>query len=261
MKTIVITGSTRGIGFGLAKEFLARDCSIVVSGRTQIAVDQAVAQLSSAGDSRRVAGIACNTCDLDQVQALWDFAAGAFGRVDIWINNAGISRGSAHLEDIPVADVRAVVDTNILGAIQGACVALRGMRQQGTGAIYNMEGLGSDGRRIGGLHLYGLTKQALAYLTDSLADEVSGSHILVGAIRPGMVITDMITGQYANRRAEWERSRPILEAISERVETVAPVLAAKVLANKKNRARLQFGGAWRWIAKLPKIIAARRSQH
>jgi NAD(P)-dependent dehydrogenase (short-subunit alcohol dehydrogenase family) len=259
MKVIVITGSTRGIGFGLAREFLAQDCAVVISGRTQPAVDRAVAALIPAGDVRRVTGIACNTCDLDQVQALWDSAVRTFGRVDIWINNAGISRGAAHIEDIPAADVHMVIETNILGAIHGAVVALRGMRAQGAGAIYNMEGLGSDGMRLDGQHMYGLTKRALAYLTDSLADEVSGSRVIVGALRPGMMITDMIIGQYENRPAEWEKSRAILEAISEKVEVVAPVLVSKILANTRNGARLKFGGAWQMVKKLPKIIAARRS--
>jgi NAD(P)-dependent dehydrogenase (short-subunit alcohol dehydrogenase family) len=258
MKIVIITGSTRGIGFGLAGEFLRRDCAVVVSGRSQNAVDRAVSLLAKACDPKRVAGMACDVSDRGQVQALWDFAVRNFGHVDIWINNAGISRGAPHLEEIAPADMRAVVETNILGALHGAAVALQGMRSQGAGAIYNMEGLGSDGRRIDGLHLYGLTKCGLAYLTDSLADEVRGSGVIVGAIRPGMVMTEMITGQYENRRAEWDQSRAILEALSERVETVAPVLVEKILANKKNGARLLFGGPWRMLGKMPRLIAARR---
>jgi NAD(P)-dependent dehydrogenase (short-subunit alcohol dehydrogenase family) len=258
MKTIVITGSTRGIGFGLAREFLARGCAVIISGRKQAAVERAVATLSAGSEVKRVAGIACEVCDHQQVQELWDFAARTFGGVDIWINNAGISHGAPHLEDVPLAELQAVAQTNMMGTLYGATVAMRGFRSQGRGALYNLEGLGSDGRRMDGLHLYGLTKRAVAYLTDSLADEARGSGVIVGAIQPGMVMTDMITRSYANRPEEWARSRAVLEVISERVETVAPVLAQKVLANTKNRARLRFGGMLRMILKMPRLMAARK---
>jgi NAD(P)-dependent dehydrogenase (short-subunit alcohol dehydrogenase family) len=260
MTNIVITGSTRGIGYGLAREFLARGCSVVISGRKQAVLDQAVASLEKDSGPGRAAGIVCEVCDCQQVEELWDFAVRKFGSVDIWINNAGISHGAPHLEDVPMAELQAVVQTNVLGALYGATVAVRGMRKQGHGAFYNMEGLGSDGRRIDGLHLYGLTKRALAYLTDSLADEVRGSGVIVGAIQPGMVMTEMITRQYANRPKEWEQSRAVLEVLSERVETVAPVLVEKVLANTKNRARLRFAGMLRMMIKMPRLIVARRKK-
>jgi NAD(P)-dependent dehydrogenase (short-subunit alcohol dehydrogenase family) len=177
----------------------------------------------------------------DQVQALWDAAKARFGRVDIWINNAGISLPQCSVCELPPDQIKAIVETNTLGAIYGARVAIKGMMEQGYGAVYNMEGLGSDGRKIQGLIPYGTTKYALAYLTDALADEVKGTPVIVGAIRPGMVVTDLITAQYVDRPAdEWVDARRIFNILADRVESVTPWLAARILDNRKNGARINW---------------------
>ena len=75
--------------------------------------------------------------------------------------------------------------TNLVGSMFGAKVALTGMREQGSGGLYNMEGLGSGGRRVEGLTLYGCSKSSLCYLTDALVEEMKDTPILVGALRPG----------------------------------------------------------------------------
>ena len=101
-----------------------------------------------------------------------------------------------------------------------------------------MEGLGSSGPMIRGLALYGITKSALSYLTKAMVQETKDTPILVGAIRPGMVATKLITGQYEGRPQEWERSKRIFNILCDRVETVTPCLAKKVLINKRNGANI-----------------------
>ncbi|HFB52617.1 MAG TPA: SDR family NAD(P)-dependent oxidoreductase, partial [Anaerolineae bacterium] len=83
MKTIVITGSTRGIGRGLATEFLKRGCNVVISGRTADTVERALAELRRDFPAGRIAGHLCDVTDISQVQSLWDAAVAAFGQVDI----------------------------------------------------------------------------------------------------------------------------------------------------------------------------------
>ena len=124
--------------------------------------------------------------------------------------------------------------------MHGAVVAIGGMLQQGYGAVYNMEGLGSNGRKINGLTLYGTTKYGLAYLTDALADETQGTPVIVGAIRPGMVVTDLLTKPFEGKPAEWEQAKKIYNLLAERVETVTPWIAVKVLANTKSGIRIQW---------------------
>jgi short-subunit dehydrogenase len=242
MKNIVITGSTRGIGYGLADAFLAMGCAVMVSGRKAETVIEAARILGEKHDKGRVFGQPCDVSRLEQVQALWDATASRFGQVDMWINNAGSAHGQTDLEDFSVETIHSNIDTNIIGTILGTQVALRGMRAQGSGAIYNMEGLGSNGMVVKGMTVYGTTKAAVSYFNEALAKEVDGSGIITGSINPGMVVTDLLTVQRSDDDAAWERQKRIFNILAERVETVAPVLARKMLENKKNGGKIQFAG-------------------
>jgi NAD(P)-dependent dehydrogenase (short-subunit alcohol dehydrogenase family) len=244
VKTIVITGSTRGIGYGLADEFLKLGCRVAVSGREQANVDRAAAELAARHGAESVWGQACDVTQPDQVQALWNGAVARFGQIDIWINNAGISTPLLRLWDQDAAEMRAVIETNIVGALNGSRVALRGMLAQGSGSLYNLEGFGSDGRIMAGMAPYGLTKYAMAYLTDALVKETRGTPVVVGALRPGMVMTRLITGQYEGKPEEWERAKGIFNILADRVETVTPFLARRILSNHRTGVRIRWlGGA------------------
>jgi NAD(P)-dependent dehydrogenase (short-subunit alcohol dehydrogenase family) len=242
MKTIVITGSTSGIGFGLADAFLARDCAVVISGHSQINLDEACRILAAKHDKSRMLAYLCDVSHYDEVQGLWNAATERFGRIDIWINNAGAGHRETPIWDYSRETIDKLVAANVTGALYGLNVASKGMMQQGFGGIYNMEGLGSSGPVIKGLALYSATKSALASLTTAAAKEVEGTTIIVGGLRPGMVATKLITGQYEGHPEEWKRVQRIFNILSDRVETVAPWLVDKILANKKNGTRIQWLG-------------------
>ena len=116
-KRIVITGSTRGIGYGLADAFLQRGCQVTLSGRSQESVDTAVAALATKHQASMVFGQACDVTDLEQIQHLWDASAAHFGAVDIWINNAGIAQDMQPLWDVSPQRVQAIVETNVVGVV------------------------------------------------------------------------------------------------------------------------------------------------
>jgi NAD(P)-dependent dehydrogenase (short-subunit alcohol dehydrogenase family) len=251
-KIIVITGSTRGIGFGLAEAFLARGCAVAVSGRTLESIQKAAAQLSDRYGADRILEQPCDVTRFLQVQALWVAARKRFGKIDIWINNAGIAHPLLPFWEHPPERVAAVIKTNLLGAMYGAQVALPGMLAQGSGFLYNMEGFGSSGGRMAkGMGLYGSTKAGLRFLTDELAHEMEGMPVRVGALRPGMVVTDMLTSQYEGRPEEWRRARRIFNILADRVETVAPWMAQKILENDQNGARISWTSTrkifWRFL--------------
>ena len=131
MKTIVITGSTRGIGLGLAAEFLKRECHVVVNGRSQSAVDQAVKDLAGWYPPDRVWGQPGDMTHYDQVQQLWDTAQAHFGSIDIWINNAGVAHPDLEFWDLPQAEIDKTVSLNLIGLMYGCRVAINGMLAQG----------------------------------------------------------------------------------------------------------------------------------
>jgi len=238
--SVVITGSTRGIGYALAVAFLQQGCQVTLSGRSQATVEEAVANLRAKYPPERIFGVACDVTDLDQVQRLWDEALQHFGRVDIWINNAGTASPRMNLWEAPPQKYDEVVRANIIGTMYGIKVALNGMLAQGSGALYNMEGFGARGRGMQGMTLYGSTKASVHFINKSLAQEVKGTPVITGGIAPGMVITEMITRQYVGREAELEKAKPILNIIAERPETVAPILVGKILKNHKNGVTITF---------------------
>jgi NAD(P)-dependent dehydrogenase (short-subunit alcohol dehydrogenase family) len=246
-KHIVITGSTRGIGYGLAEAFLGFGCSVAVSGRGKDAVKKAVAGLKSRHEAKRVFGLPCDVNVPEQVQVLWDRSLAQFGKVDIWVNNAGTSGKQGLVWELPAIEAQVPILTNILGTVYGAQVAMRGMLAQGFGAIYNMEGMGSDGRKHAGLTIYGTSKYAIHYFTESLALEAKDTPVIVSALRPGMVITDMIVDRYKDRPAEWERAKKIFNIIADSVENVTPWLARRMIANQKNGTVIAYSSRWKLL--------------
>lgn len=237
-QTIVVTGSTRGIGKGLVTEFLRMGHQAVVTGRSRQAVDAAVAELAPLGP---IIGVPCDVRSRDAQQAVWDAAVARFGRVDVWINNAAIATDHELLAALPGDQVAATVETNLLGTVYGAQVAIAGMLRQGGGRVYTFEGFGSDGMTNPGLTTYGATKYAIRYLTASLAKEYADTPVLVGSLSPGIVATDLLLYSSKSRDpAQWERSKRILNILGDRVETVTPWLARAAIENTKQGAKIAW---------------------
>jgi NAD(P)-dependent dehydrogenase (short-subunit alcohol dehydrogenase family) len=247
MANVVVTGSTRGIGLGLVKEFKRLGHNVVVSSRGAAAVDAALAGVKAAPGAGEAIGIACDVSNRVAVQALWDGAAKALGSIDIWINNAGLTGPKRNVSELTDAEIKPVLDTNLWGMIYGTQVPLAGMTAQGRGKIFNFEGFGSDGMTAPGLTVYGFTKRALTYFTKSVNKEIKGSPVLLGTISPGIVVTDLLEESKDEDPARWEKTKKLYNILADRVETVVPYLASEVLKADKP------GAAIRWLT-MPKAI-------
>jgi NAD(P)-dependent dehydrogenase (short-subunit alcohol dehydrogenase family) len=241
MQTIVITGSSRGIGNGLARAFLAQGCQVVVSGSTATSTEKALSALRTEFPADKILGYPCNVTQLADHTALWNATIARFGRVDVWINNAGIGHPMQMVWELPVERYRDLVETNLMGVLYGSRVAITQMLAQGGGQLFNMEGFGSDGRLRAGLSVYGATKSAVTYLTRSLAAEVQGTPVRVGRLSPGIVITEFLSDQYKADPQGFESAKKIFSILGDKVETVTPWLAERVLNNQKN------GASFSWL--------------
>jgi NAD(P)-dependent dehydrogenase (short-subunit alcohol dehydrogenase family) len=241
-KTFVITGSTRGIGLGLARELLTRKHRVAVSGRSTAAVEQAVAGLlPAATDPGAVAGFACEVADRAQVEALWRAAFERFGRVDVWVNNAGISHARQRIGELADADLAAIMETNLIGMMHATQVALTGMRAQGFGTIYNMEGFGSNGMASPGMSLYGASKNALTYFTKCLVDETRDSPVRICYLSPGIVVTDLLRRDMSGQsESERQRTMRLYNILADRIETVTPFLADGIVAERSSGSRVAW---------------------
>lgn len=245
--TVVVTGSTRGIGRGLAEQLLARGANVVVTGRSAAAVDRAVAEMSgSRGD--RILGQPCDVRNAKDLQDLWDAATARFGSVDIWINNAGISTPRYPIWDLPTDTVDAVIDTNLRGSIHGTRIAVAGMLRQGRGTVYNMEGFGSGNQQADGMTTYGTTKRAVRYLSEAANKDLTDSPVRVGTISPGIVVTDLLVADYEDQPERLEKAKKIFNILGDHVEPVTSYLAEQLLSADPPPQKIK------WLTK-PKVFA------
>lgn len=236
---VVVTGSTRGIGLGLARELLARDARVVVSGRSAGRVAAAAAEL---GVPDRVEGVVCDVTDHASVQSLWDAAVRRFGQVDIWINNAGSTAIPVPLWEVPADELRRTVETNVLGTIYGTQVAVAGMRSQpGRGRVFNVEGMGSKGEVQAGLLPYGTTKAAIGYFDRALLKDLDGTGVAICSVRPGINVTDhLLYGAEHLSPERWAKTRKIFNILGDTPETTTPFLAERILATHKTGSRIAW---------------------
>ena len=235
MKKVVITGSTRGIGLSMAKEFLEKGCKVTITGRAPKASESLIRELASYEGSYQY--VSCNVRNINEIEALWEAASKHWGGIDIWVNNAGQNVPHEFCYNTEAAYVDAVIDTNMKGVIYGSQVAAKNMLLQGYGHIWNMEGLGSNDMIQVKTILYGTTKRALTYFTKGLAKELKGTPVMAGLLSPGMVLTEFMT-----KTPEGEVS-PVLQNksfqfifnnLGDRPETVADFFIPRILGNRKN---------------------------
>ncbi len=132
-KTVVITGSTRGIGLGMAKEFLLRGHNVVVTGTSDQSVEKG---LKNIGENKNVIGVTCLVENTDSIEAVWNKAVEKFNTVDVWINNAGAATSRNGLEELSYQEIKRTVDTNLTGTILATRIVSSRMLETGSGQIY-----------------------------------------------------------------------------------------------------------------------------
>ena len=252
-KTIVITGSTRGIGLGLAREFVKRGHQVVVNGRNEKNVSQVVSELHETKPD--IIGVTGSISDEQTHLDLIEKSVSAFGKIDIWINNAGIPQPYELFADLDPECIRKLVYTNIYGLLLGTRIAAAHMTSQGYGKIFNMEGFGSDGRMMNKLTLYGTTKRAVHYFTKAFAREMKDSPVQIGVLSPGMVRTDFISDPMKSASPEEsKRFKKVHDILAEEVDVVAPFLVRRMLESSKNYDRIEFLTKTKIFFKMMKML-------
>lgn len=189
-KVVVVTGGTRGLGLAIARACADEGASVVVASRSQKAVDAAVNDLRQRG--RQASGLAVDVGSLEEVQRLAEHAIQAFGRMDVWVNNAGTAGPYGPTLGLSPEAFHQVIATNILGSYHGSRVAMKHFVAQGSGKLINVLGHGHNGP-LPNQNAYGSSKIWLRSFTLALAKETEGSGVGVFAFNPGMVLTELLT--------------------------------------------------------------------
>jgi len=188
-KIALITGANRGIGLETARQLLAQGVTVILGSRDAARGDAAAKTL---GGGERVRAIQLDVArEIDRDQVVRTFTQ-EFGRLDILINNAGITRDVLAMR-MSLEDWDSVVNTNLRGAFSFAQAFIRGMIKQRSGRIINISSvIGLMGNA--GQTNYAASKAGLIGFTKSLARELASRNITVNAVAPGFITTDMTAG-------------------------------------------------------------------
>jgi glucose 1-dehydrogenase len=188
-KVAVITGGSRGLGLAMARELARLGAAVVLAARSEAYIQQAVAQITAEGG--KAAGRSCDVSRREQVYALREYALQTFGRLDIWINNAGVSGPYGPTVEVSPLEFHKVVQTNILGVYHGSLAAMQHFQEQKSGKLVNLIGAGASSPTPY-QSAYGSSKAWVKSFTMALAKETRGSGVSVFAFQPGMVTTDLL---------------------------------------------------------------------
>ncbi|MQM09607.1 hypothetical protein Taro_042487, partial [Colocasia esculenta] len=241
---VLITGSTKGIGYAFAKEFLKAGDNVIICSRSDTKNDEYyaaeifthISRQQYAAERVELAvqnlrkefgmqhGTVCDVREAKDVKALVAFVRDTVKYVDIWINNAGSNAYSYKpLAETSDEDLMEVVTTNTLGLMICCREAINMMLNQPRGGhIFNMDGAGSDGRPTPRFAAYGATKRSVVHLTKSLQAELQMqevNNVVVHNLSPGMVTTDLLMSGANTKQAKF-----FINILAEPPEVVAEFL-------------------------------------
>ncbi|GAB2772092.1 SDR family NAD(P)-dependent oxidoreductase [Hymenobacter latericoloratus] len=167
-KTYVIIGASSGFGRGMAEQLGSMKANVVLAARRTEVLEEVAGNIRAAGGQALV--VTTDISQPEQVQRLADAALQQFGRVDVWVNDAGVG-GIGRFWDIPLADYSRLIDVNLKGVVYGSQVAIRIFQQQGSGTLIN---LGSVESKVPLAYhaVYAATKGAIRNLDQALNQEL-----------------------------------------------------------------------------------------
>jgi short-subunit dehydrogenase len=248
-KTAVITGASSGIGRATAKLFAKEGANVVLAARRGAMLEEVAVECRKHG----VEALAMPTdvTDKSAVENLAQAAAERFGKIDIWVNNAGVYM-MAKLEQTPDDDIRRLLDINLLGVINGTKAVLPYFRRQNKGILINN---GSMLSRLTGPYysVYAASKHAVEGFTTSVRQELmlepQGKNIKVSTVMPASIDTPLFkhTANYTGRQVK--AMNPVYPA-----ETVAKTILK--LALKPGRGVSMFAGGTGRMFRIQQLLAA-----
>ncbi|MCI0142623.1 3-oxoacyl-ACP reductase FabG [Arthrobacter bambusae] len=189
-RTAVITGSAQGIGYAIAEAFAAEGANVVIADINADAANEAAAQLAI---GNRAIGAACNVAVAEDIDALVQAATNTFGTLDVFVNNAGITR-DATMRKMTEEMFDQVISVHLRGSWLGTRAASNIMRnQRHGGSIVNISSISGKVGLLGQTN-YSAAKAGIVGLTKAAAKEVGFANVRVNSVMPGLIRTPMTEG-------------------------------------------------------------------
>lgn len=255
MKTVVITGSARGLGFEMAKVFKKNNINVVISDLSEDNLEKAKNEINKIDSSSKVEYCVCDVTKSSDIVWLIEFSKEKFGTIDIWINNAGVNQPEKAIWELTEKEIDMVLDVDLKGTIIGSKLIFEEMIKQHSGAIYNIEGYGSNDAKMLGLSIYGTSKRAITYFTEALAkeSETRNTGVIVGKLSPGIMITDFIITALGDKEKInlSSKTKKVYNILGDYPDVVAKFLVEGILKNTKNNKKIEWltnrKAAWRFM--------------
>lgn len=242
-KTVVITGSARGLGYEMAKCFRKKNFNVVISDLNKKDIDKSVKELKNIKGKGDVLGIVCNITQDKDIINLIKKTKEKFSKIDFWVNNAGINQADKLIWNLERKEIDDMIDVDLKGTIIASKYIMEEMIKQNSGAIYTVEGHGSNDAVIPGLSIYGTAKRGVTYFVNALAKEAETSKydIIIGKLSPGIMITDFLVNAYRDKTMELnDKFRKIYNILGDYPDVVAKFLVDKMIANTNNNVRINW---------------------
>lgn len=191
-KITIITGGTSGIGFAAAKIFIENGAKVAIFGKAKEDLDNALTQLKELYPNEEVLGYTPDLTSRDEVMAAVGAVAQKYGRLDVMINNAGISMNTV-FSKVEEEEFKNIVDINLTGVFNGSWAAYQYMKDAQKGVIINTASVTGIYGSLSGIG-YPTTKAGVVGLTHGLGREIIRKNIRVVGVAPGVVNTPMVSG-------------------------------------------------------------------
>ena len=244
MKTVVITGSARGLGYELARCFRMNDYNVVLSDIMEEKLNEAKKELETSIKGKgKVCSVVCDVTVESDLEKLMAVALENFNSVDVWINNAGVNQPMVPIWEVESSTINRLIDIDLKSAIIGSKIAMKQMIKQGYGQIYGIEGYGSNDAMMLGLSVYVTSKRGLTYFFKALAKEVDEKKlpIKVGVLSPGIMITDFLTHSMGNDEFELpEKTKKVYNILGDYPDVIAEFLVSKIVTHDKNNVKFNW---------------------
>ncbi|MUL66131.1 3-oxoacyl-ACP reductase [Mycobacterium sp. CBMA 234] len=205
-KNVVVTGATKGIGYGIAAVFASAGANVAVAARSIGDLDTAVAGLDALGPGK-VIGIVVDVADPQSCQAMAQTAVDAFGGIDVLCANAGIFPEAA-LDTMTPADLTTVLDVNVKGTVYSVQACLDALTKSGAGRVVITSSITGPVTGFPGWSHYGASKAAQLGFMRTAAIELARKRITVNAVLPGNILTEGLQEMGEDYIAGMARSIP-----------------------------------------------------
>jgi 3-oxoacyl-[acyl-carrier protein] reductase len=237
-KVAVVTGAAQGIGREIARVLHRHGAQVVLADLDGNAARAAAGDIDEAG--MKCSGAACDVTSEEQMRSLVTDTVRDYGRLDVFVNNAGITR-DASLKKMTVEDFDAVVTVHLRGTWLGVREAAAVMREQKAGSIVNISSLSGKSGNPGQTN-YSAAKAGIVGLTKAAAKEVAHHNVRINAVQPGLIRTPMTAAMPPQVFAEREAAVPMKRAGDPSEVAGAVVFLASELSSYVTGTVIEVGG-------------------